>query len=237
MIDLMKQKEILFMAKYGSYNYNIANHNSDIDWRGFSNIIDENLVDNFEINNNDICINNIKYLYKALTEMQPKFIELLFSDTILISDNLTNNVQKSINDLFNMRNDIVIMDLPYMYINYLNEYYKHQQWIAENKYPNKNINYLIHSFRMLDILYRFAKSDFKDYKNAIYYNDEDEFRKIILKVKSGELSVFYFQNIIQKKLENILKIKHLYNKNVDLNTINKLKIIIKNINEEKGAMI
>ena len=83
MIDLMNDKKILFVIRYGSYNYNLNTANSDIDWRGFSNRVGCKEVDCFKTKNNDICINNTMYLYKALTEMIPKFIELLFSDTMM----------------------------------------------------------------------------------------------------------------------------------------------------------
>ena len=62
MINIMNDEKILFMIRYGSYNYNIDTVNSDIDWRGFSNNIGYKEVNNFGIENNDICINNTMYL-------------------------------------------------------------------------------------------------------------------------------------------------------------------------------
>lgn len=232
MIELMNKKKILLMIQYGSYNYNLSDLNSDIDWRGFSNSIEENKVENFGLDNNDICINNTKYLYKAISEMIPKFTELLFSDNIIISDNLSNKNRQLINELFILKNDIIVMDLRQMYKSYLSEFYMHQKWIIENRKLKNNYKYLIHSFRILDILIRFANVEFIDYKHAIYYSDTDINRNLILDFKSNKITFNNFQIIINNKLDEVLNLKSKYNQKVNLDLIEYLQNIVNEISQK-----
>lgn len=216
------------MIRYGSYNYNIDTVNSDIDWRGFSNNIGYKEVNNFGIENNDICINNTMYLYKALTEMIPKFIELLFSDTMMFLNEI---VEEIVNELISIRNDIVIMDLPYMYQSYLKDYYFHKKMISDNKYPYRKIGYTIHSFRVLDILDRFASTNFEDYLYAIKYSDNDDNRKLIIDTKLNKVPISILEEQIDIKYEKVLKLESKF-KNIDMSTNRDLRIIVENVNSK-----
>lgn len=228
MINIMNDEKILFMIRYGSYNYNIDTVNSDIDWRGFSNNIGYKEVNNFGIENNDICINNTMYLYKALTEMIPKFIELLFSDTMMFLNEI---VEEIVNELISIRNDIVIMDLPYMYQSYLKDYYFHKKMISDNKYPYRKIGYTIHSFRVLDILDRFASTNFEDYLYAIKYSDNDDNRKLIIDTKLNKVPISILEEQIDIKYEKVLKLESKF-KNIDMSTNRDLRIIVENVNSK-----
>lgn len=228
MIDLMNDKKILFVIRYGSYNYNLNTANSDIDWRGFSNRVGCKEVDCFKTKNNDICINNTMYLYKALTEMIPKFIELLFSDTMIFLNEI---VEEIVNELISIRNDIVIMDLPYMYQSYLKDYYFHKKMISDNKYPYRKIGYTIHSFRVLDILDRFASTNFEDYLYAIKYSDNDDNRKLIIDTKLNKVPISILEEQIDIKYEKVLKLESKF-KNIDMSTNRDLRIIVENVNSK-----
>lgn len=228
MIDLMNDKKILFVIRYGSYNYNLNTANSDIDWRGFSNRVGCKEVDCFKTKNNDICINNTMYLYKALTEMIPKFIELLFSDTMMFLNEI---VEEIVNELISIRNDIVIMDLPYMYQSYLKDYYFHKKMISDNKYPYRKIGYTIHSFRVLDILDRFASTNFEDYLYAIKYSDNDDNRKLIIDTKLNKVPISILEEQIDIKYEKVLKLESKF-KNIDMSTNRDLRIIVENVNSK-----
>lgn len=231
MIDLMNDKKILFVIRYGSYNYNLNTANSDIDWRGFSNRVGCKEVDCFKTKNNDICINNTMYLYKALTEMIPKFIELLFGDTMIFLNEI---VEEIVNELISIRNDIVIMDLPYMYQSYLKDYYFHKKMISDNKYPHRKIGYTIHSFRVLDILDRFASTNFEDYLYAIRYSDNDDTRKLIIDTKLSKIPISILEEQIGIKYKRVLELESKF-ENINLHTNNNLKRIIAEINN-KGVM-
>lgn len=228
MIDLMNDKKILFMARYGSYNYNLDTVDSDVDWRGFSNCVDCKEVLNFGIDNNDICINNTMYLYRAISEMIPKFVELLFSDTMIFANK---TIEELFNELISIRNDITIMDLPYMFQAYLKDYYFHKRMIDENKYPYRKTGYTIHAFRVLDILDRFANTNFEDYLYAIRYSNDDDIRKLILDTKLKKIPVNFLEEQIDTKYKKVLELESRF-ENTDVYTNKKLEYIIKEISME-----
>lgn len=215
-------KEVILLIRYGSYNYNLNTKNSDYDYRGFIKKEEGFKGLNFAMDNNyDICVNTLDQFLTHLMEMNPKYLELLFSDTIYISPHFT-----ELKLLFSMSNDIAQMDLPAMYERYIGEHRLHQEYIKNNLKPHKNLGYAIHSYRFLDILERFHSADFTNYSYAIKYGENDVSRKLILSAKEGTISLDELNYQIQAKYKKVLKLESDFNKECLTGTKEKLTIIL-----------
>ena len=163
--------------------------------------------------------------------MIPKFIELLFSDTMMFSNTV---VKQLVVELTSIRNDIVVMDLPCMYNSYIKDYHFHKKMIDENKYPHRKIGYTIHSFRVLDILDRFASTNFEDYLYAIRYSDNDDVRKLIIDTKLNKIPINILEEQIDIKYKKVFELESRF-ENVNLCTVKNLKRIIEEITH-KGVI-
>ena len=84
--------------------------------------------------------------------------------------------------------------------------------ISDNKYPYRKIGYTIHSFRVLDILDRFASTNFEDYLYAIKYSDNDDNRKLIIDTKLNKVPISILEEQIDIKYEKVLKLESKFKK-------------------------
>ena len=226
----IKKYNPLILIMYGSFNYNLNTEESDKDYRGFTLQKElKNGVANFEIDNYEVCINHLETFMHELLKLSPKYIELLFSDTILISKELSLEERSLLAYIFNLKNDIVKMNLKRLYNRFMEEYHLHMKWITDVGDSLDTNNYYIHSYRLLDILIRFYSSNFKDYKNSIKYGDDDFSRNLILNFKKGLISLKDFNSELMKKLDHAIRLEEFYNITPNIETEVKLMNSFKRI--------
>ena len=228
---------------FRSQNYNLNVAESDTDWKVFILPTFDDLYSGTEYQNTviskkeDFEIHDIRKLNYLLWKANVNFIEVLFSKKIIINDKLDSKSISLVNDIFNIKDDLAKLNLPYLYgacigmsINKIKLLDKpslgNEDAFKEYGFDTKNA---LHSFRILDFLERFEKGEFNNFQDAIRYNDND--RELILKVRKGYWSKDEIISMVTLKrdlLENTVKDKYLKaTPNEDLN--NKLLGIIKDI--------
>lgn len=210
-------KIVVLMAITGSNNYNLNNIKSDIDWKAF--VIGDSLLLNPScelIGNNDILIMNKSQFLLTLIQMNPKFLEVLFSNTILSTDNVFKE------KLIVMRDNIARMDLKRLYNMCLLEYNKHLVYINKSKSTKQINTYRVHLYRWLDILYRFYNTDFTDFSHAIRYKKNEDIRSILIDTKEGLIQANTLDALITEKHKKILSLESCFNQNIDKITKEKL---------------
>lgn len=233
MIDYIEnktKKNVLFLTRYGSYNYNLNTVDSDIDINVF--VSDKDYFNYFDYINYDFCINDINYLFYGIYNQVPKFIDILFSDTLIINSHIDKKTQSLIDDLFCIKNEIAIMDLNLLYKTHYKEFIEHRKrYLKSNLLKLKSI-YAIHSYRFIDILDRFNETDFSDYQYAIKYNDNDYSRDLLLYIKNNNMIPKEYEVSLLDKIKKVDRIKDRYNKRANINTIQKINILHKDISLE-----
>lgn len=206
--------KVLFLIRYGAFNYNINVHYSDQDWRGFSY---EEMPEGEEcfyiggvLAGNDICIDPFRAFTSRIVSMAPKYLELLFSDKIYPTKYLPMPSQVHLKNIIDSRNDIAVMDLKRMYEAYMEEYQMELDGVRERINPDRVIKHYLHCFRKLDILERFHANGFKDFGSAIRYTDSDPNRLLIVGIKLSELSITDLLQQLESKVAHIEAIKDDY---------------------------
>lgn len=97
-----------------------------------------------------------------------------------------------------------------------------------------NTKQAMHSIRILDFLRRFANSEFNDFEFAIKYDNEDDFRELLLDIKNGIYSKEQFLNISDNLFNEVEKdYKEIYyaetpNELTNKNLTNVVMEIVKN---------
>lgn len=193
--------DVVFKSLVGSHNYNLNNEKSDKDYKIFYYPTFEDLYYG-RINSvskkekgNDVEYHDIRKLPQMLWKANVNFIEVLFSKEV--------DVQTSsglYNDLFERREQIARMNLPYLYdacngmihakmkdadrdMNYVDSMDGWKNQI------NKVSKSMYQVSRMHKFLRDYADGNFKSFAEAIdVENGED--RDYLLKIKSGQVNPF-----------------------------------------------
>ena len=242
----MKNKK-LFSCLVGSHNYNLNDKNSDKDFKVFLIPTFDDLYFNNKITKattselSDIEFHDIRKLEKLLWCSNINFLECLYSIELNINNDLNDEIKSLAQKIINYRDDIAKINLPYLYNACINMSYNKIKLIDKgtksSKYLLDKFGYdtkqIMTSLRILDFLKRFADSEFKDFKNSIFYKDSDKFRKFLLDIKQGKYEKDKLMNLYKFQLKEIdkkYKYKYLSSEpNVELKE--ELSIIIKKIIE------
>jgi predicted nucleotidyltransferase len=209
MINL-ERKEV-FRTVVGSSNYNLHTPESDTDWKVFVLPSFDDLYDRKEYAKSiigetaDYDIHDIRKLINLFYKSNINFLEVLYSNHI------QNNVKYSdfMNHLKSMKQDIVVMNLPYLYNACVGMHYAKmndltkgtsgtQHLMEKYGYCTKNA---LHAYRVLDFLFRFMMTDFTDFKHAMTYDEMG--RKRMLDIKNGVDQLDEFKDRMKLRLHFI----------------------------------
>lgn len=240
------ERKIIFKCLVGSYNYNLNNENSDKDYKifvlptfddlYFKEMYSKSIIGKYE----DYAIHDIRKLTNLFHNANVNFLEILFSEELIIPNDLSDNTKNLINEIFSMRNDLARMNLSYLYnsctkmhVNKRNSVLKStegtQYLVDKFGYDTKQAQ---HSIRILDFLIRFADNNFSNFKQAIWYNDDE--KELLSNIKEGKYSLEEYCDLCDKyfkKVEN--NYKYIYmNSCFQESTNNKLLEIIKMLVKE-----
>ena len=210
----------LFRSLVGSHNYNLNTPESDRDYKIFVLPTFDDLYFNKQFSKSivgdieDFDIHDIREVSTKLWwKANVNFLEVLFSEDIKINNDIWvyTETKELIQAIFNMKDDIVKMNLPYLYDACVGMYYNKMKYLKKG---TKNTKHLIETFgydlkqalngwRILDFLRRFANTNFNNFKKAIWYEIDDNKRDFLLNIKSGQYLLNEYEEIIKDTLNDI----------------------------------
>jgi Predicted nucleotidyltransferase len=218
-------RSIVFKALFGSHNYNLNDETSDKDYKyfvlpTFDDLYSGKMYSTSKIGlTEDYDVHDIRKLVHLFWKANINFIEILYSKEIehyihgkyLVSPTkpeyqeyadsyIRGHMFPQISEMFDMRQEIVAMNLPYLYNACVGMYCQKMAQIKKTMegktdnpviiesvrkygYDTKNA---CHAYRVLDFLRRFRDFDW-DFQKAIWYNDTGtRERDYMLSIKHGE---------------------------------------------------
>jgi predicted nucleotidyltransferase len=207
-----------FRSLVGSNNYNLATKTSDKDYKlfvmptfddlYFSNQFSKTYIGEVE----DFDAHDIRKTSSLWWKANINFVEALFSIETVINPDLDTETQKAIKEIFARKNDIAKMNLPYLYDACIGMHITKKKQVDKGTEGTQHLvdkygydtKQASHSVRVLDFLTRFADNDFTDFKQAIWYYNDDPSRKLLLDIKNGEYSKEEFIKMADEKLSLVV---------------------------------
>ncbi|QZA69728.1 nucleotidyltransferase [Bacillus phage 035JT004] len=186
----MEERKVSFKAVVGSYNYNLATPDSDVDQLHFVFPTFDDLYKGTQIKGvstskqEDIAIHDVRKLADYLCKGSPNFIETLFSVRTFQKDGLYGQ-------LLAMRSQIITLNLPDFY-NACRGMFRQQHAKAEAALFSKEVDYKVvgkhtaSAMRISDLLLKFHKSGFNNYEEALWYDSGTIAHETLVGLKSGK---------------------------------------------------
>lgn len=213
----MKEKSI-FTSLVGSHNYNLNTKESDKDYKrflipNFNDLYSKDLIksESFlkllkEKNGEELDIeyHDIRKIESLFYKANINFLEVLFSEDMEVNS----YYEEEMSELLNLRQEIAKMNLPYLYKACIGMYHNKRKLLTKGtegtQYVVKKYGYdtkqAMHCYRVLDFLKRFQKTNFNDFKDAIWYKDDDRIRECLLRIKDGKLTLEEVEAMLDRKL-------------------------------------
>lgn len=210
--DLYEGRKPLLKTLVGSYNYNLNTEGSDKDYKIFIAPTFDDLYSKITFNNQvisdavDIVVHDVRKISDLLYKSNINFMEILFSKEIEIYGN--EKTKALFNSLFELKEDIVRRNLSVLYNACIGMYYTRmklmfkgtkgtQELVDKYGYDTKEA---LHCYRTLDFLERYAETNFESFEKAIWYEDDDPKRALLLSIKMGGFTYEEFERMIDDKL-------------------------------------
>lgn len=208
----------------GSHNYNLNTDlvkrvtdkgvnifpASDKDYKGFVFPTFEELYFGLKYSNQvitdteDIDVHDIRKLPDLFFKANINFLEVLFSKEIITdNDSLTRSQMKFLNTLFENRNKIAKMNIPYLWNSCGG---MHRQKMALLEKGTEGTQHLVdafgydtkqalHAYRVLNFFARFEKTDFEDFGYAMKYSEQE--RDFMLSIKHGYFTLDEYKAFVE----------------------------------------
>lgn len=188
-----KTRIISFKALVGSHNYNLATEESDKDYKVFLYPTFNDLYNMKELSGQlqsdsdkeDITYHDVRKLYKLFTKSNISQLEILFSSEVIKGDGLYD-------ELYAMRDKIATINLKYLYDSTMGMVVGLKHNIAKqyNKGDTDKVRKLTANIlRLESTLTNFWLEDFKDFGEAVRFDNESNDRKRILSIREGRESL------------------------------------------------
>ena len=239
----------LFRCLVGSHNYNLNDETSDKDYKVFIAPNFDDLYYNKQFSKSyigeteDLDIHDIRKCSNLWWKANVNFLEVLYSNEIIINPKLSRYTKGKIQDIFSIKEDIVKMNLPYLYNACIGMHLTKKKQIDKGTQSTQQLvdkygydtKQALHAIRILEFLMRFADNGFKDFKSAIRYEDYDLYKTRLISIKNGKFSKELFEQLVDGMFCEVEgKYKYIYyNQNVNQHTKNYLDKIIKAIVTEE----
>ena len=197
---------VAFKALVGSHNYNLNDENSDKDYKvfvlpTFEDLYNREMYANQIIGEEeDLDIHDIRKLPNLFYKSNINFIEVLYSNEIIIGEEMNRTQEILIKKIFEKRDEIVRMNLPHlfnagMHLNKIKLLRKGtegtQHLVDKFGYDTKQAQ---HAYRVLNFIERFSETELSDFKQAITYFGED--KKFMLDIKGAFFNAESFENFV-----------------------------------------
>lgn len=215
-MDLEGRKE-LFRALVGSHNYNLNRPESDKDYKVFIAPTFDDLYfgkrfKTMEVGlEADFDVHDVRQISNLLWKANVNFVEILFSKEIVINPMVHIEIQRLIRELFFMKDKLATMNLPYLYDACVGMHHEKMNKLEKGTEGTKHLveqfgydtKQALHALRILDFLRRLANNGFKNFEQAIWYPNDDEFRQLLFSVKDGVWSLEQFKVMANRLLLEI----------------------------------
>lgn len=195
-VDQEMGRDIVFKALTGSHNYNLQTVGSDKDYKIFVAPTFEDMYGSKPYSKSIITatedkdIHDIRKFPELMWKSNIAFMEAMHSISITFFDTHHDAVQ----ELISLADDIATINLPQlfkssggMYLNRLkrlNHATEGTQHLVDAHGWNTKEG--MHTFRTLDLIIRFADTDFKDFRKALEYTDNE--KAFLLAIKNGDFT-------------------------------------------------
>lgn len=202
----MERKE-LFRALVGSHNYNLNTEESDKDYKVFVLPTFDDLYHNKTYSKSiigeeqDLDIHDIRKVSQLWWKSNVNFLEVLFSEEVIINDSLSESTKELLNQLFELKDEIAKMNLPYLYHACMGMCHSKMKDIKKGTSGTQHLvdqygfdtKQGLHVIRILDFLQRFADNEFNNFKSVVTYQNNDPFKRFLLEIKKGKYSLQEFE--------------------------------------------
>lgn len=237
-------RQLVFMALVGSHNYNLNTEESDRDYKAFYLPTFDDLYDVKQYSHQqitetmDIDSHDIRKLSQLWWKANLNFLEVLFSEEIIINSALPDESLSLVNMLLQQKDNIAKMNLPYLFNSSLGTHTsKIKQLLKGTQTTQKLVDKFgydtkqaMHAIRTLDFLVRFADSGFTNFKEAIYYPSNTIQHDLLLDIKHEKYTLEEFLELDKKYLEKAKSYEDKYKEySADAPLLDTLKTYIKEI--------
>lgn len=243
-MDLGGRTEI-FRALVGSHNYNLNDETSDKDYKVFVAPTFDDLYHNKQFSKSyigeteDLDVHDIRKISSLWWKANVNFLEVLYSDEIIINPDLPITITNPLYEIFNHKKEIARMNLPYLYNACIGMHLTKKKQIDKGTSGTQHLvdkygydtKQAQHSLRILEFLKRFADTYFEDFKCAIKYDNYDLYRDRLLGIKNGRFTKEEFLELVDAEFKDVEdNYKRLYYKQeVDNKTKDMLDDMMKEI--------
>lgn len=215
MLDFEGRKVVL-KALTGSYNYNLNDETSDKDYKYFVLPTFDDLYYNKMYSKSeqsptlDYSVHDIRKLPELFWKANLNFLEILYSKKLDIFPSIDPYGDSSNNDLdslalageiFSMREEIVTMNLPYLYNSCKGMYFEKMKRLEQGTQTTQilvdkygyDTKQALHAYRVLDFCISISQGEF--FENALVYDGGK--RSFILDIKHGEYTLTAFKDLME----------------------------------------
>ena len=238
MKQFINNRKTLFKAVVGSFNYNLNDEKSDLDYKIFMLPLFEDMFYNrkpfaydYKEDNADYDCHDVRKLTNLLHKSNINFLEILFSRDIEISTAMSAKSFQDITSIFSMRESIARMNLSYLYDSCVGSHINNMRKLLE-EYDDKTA---MKCYRFLLVLKLYANNGFKSFASAIRYENGSKEKDLLMAIRHGEIPKEEVLHIITGLFNDVEEnYKAIYKSN-DFNqaTFNKLeKLVISIIKQE-----
>lgn len=213
-------RKTVFSSLIGSHNYNLATEESDKDYKLFVLPTLEDLYEGTMYSKStvgaeaDYEVHDIRKLSKLLSKSNVNYLEVLFSNETLKGED--SRIISHLDHLFEMRNEIAMMNLPYLFNACQGMFYKNMKLLEKGTSATQHLvekfgydtKAAMKSYRIYDFLCRFKCLEFQDFKRAIEYDADG--REKMLMIRNGGFRKEDFLRQLNQLAERVENVKGVY---------------------------
>lgn len=228
------ERKVLIKALVGSHNYNLNDETSDKDYKIFVAPTFDDLYENKMFSSSkigkaeDYDIHDIRKLSELLWKSNINFVEVLYSNELLTQEisikttfeetELISKTNELLRKIFYMRDEIVTMNLPYLYSACKGMHFNKMSLLDKGTEGTMHLvekygydtKQALHAYRVLDFIIRFAETEFTDFKFAMTYSDYDATREFLLDLKHGKYTKDQFVEIVNDRFKQFEGYEEIY---------------------------
>lgn len=210
-------RDIVLKALVGSHNYNLANEESDKDYKVFvlptfkelykGERYSKSIIGETEDND----IHDIRKLTDLLFKANINFLEVLASNEIIIPEG-----NEEIEQILSMKKEIFTMNLPHLYDACKGMHYNKMKLLEKGTEGTQHLvdkfgydtKQALHAFRVMDFIYKYWLNGFNDFDSALRYEGKE--LSAMLTIRHGGLSLEQYKETANKHFEQVFTPLHEY---------------------------
>lgn len=236
------EREVVLKALVGSHNYNIANIESDRDYKVFIAPTFEELYKGERFSKSIITptedndIHDVRKLADLLFKANINFLEVLASNEIIVP-----NGNPEILEILDMKDEIFKMNLPYLYDACMGMHYNKMKQLTKGTEGTQHLvdkygydtKQATHAFRVINFIEKYESTNFTDFTGSLKYDGFE--REFILGIRHGQMTLQEYENFIKSYYEfKFVPLKERYKSHdVDLKVKEKIEDLIMQLIKRK----